>query len=139
MEKYIKNKIFVRSRKEILNNIEHEISVIASSKTTCSPIAEFIAVKYNLYGTVEEAVIQLGELWERLKKGHNLTKDIIRELTGIMERTEHYTQAQSIDPYIIAVNEAVAENDWRKYNIMFERRVKRMEELHERKECICYN
>lgn len=120
----------------IIGDIEDDIKCLALANRLCDPLAEPIAVKYDLHGTIEEATVKLNELKQTIID-NKYTKEM---LIDIAKRHSAYITGMLSDsnPYREQIDEAWKSDDGRKLSTMQKREYLRRQKLHEKKECICF-
>ncbi len=124
--------------KLVIKKIEAHMEILAMNSRLCVPVSACIAAEHDLHGTVADGIEKLRMFKNKLRK-YLKTQQTVEAIRLMKVRKEHYNDQQSRDPYVIVATEAFIENDRRKMNVMLERSMLRDDDIHNRKECICYN
>ena len=119
-------------RKDIISEIEGEIDIFSHQSRLCSATLRYYVVIYNLSGTIQQAIERLKEIKKQLTE-HPDSKETRSLISEITNRVPMYqAEKASPGPY------GDITGDERKQNVMSERRRITLNELHEKKECVCF-
>jgi len=127
-------KLSEQERQNIIENIGCEIVLLSIHTHLCDPAAEHIVSKYDLHGTIDDAINKLKEIQQLFIDNKYTTK----MLDDIIKRADRYNQSVANDPYVKEINDAWKLGDNRKISIIHQRQHLRQIEMHNKKECICY-
>jgi hypothetical protein len=124
--------------KLVIEKIKSQMEMLTLNNRLCCPMSAEIAAEHDLHGTVADAIETLRLFKNKLRK-YPKSQQTVEAIQLMMVRKEEYSKQYLLDPYTKPTHEALIHNDRRKMDIMMERSIKRNNEIHERKECICYN
>ena len=124
-------------KRSALEAIKTELAVLKCSERLCGLFTDLTAAKYNLHGTIPQAIKTLKAIAKEIKK-RSASDELTSEILGRIEREEMHVEQANKEPYTVAINEALSEGDHRKLVTMNIRRALRDIEMHEKKECICF-
>lgn len=120
-----------------LEMIEYEIETLNHSIQLCSPVTKSIAVKYNLSGSLLNAIERLKSIRDTLKE--QPACDILTaEINERNSRHDSFNENILHDAYNVEMLQALKAGDMRKYNTLEQRKHNRENKLHEEKKCICF-
>jgi hypothetical protein len=124
-----------KQEKEIMIDvIEGEITILSMCSPLCNISNEDIVAKYDLHGTIDDAINKLKEIQQLIIDNKYTTK----MFDDVTIRLDRYYQSLENDPYVKELNAAHKLGDNRKVFIMIQRRDFRLIEMHNKKECVCY-
>ena len=126
----------IKDKHIVIEAMETDAKTLSGCSLLCTPIGTALAYKYQLRGSIIEAVHQLHNLTETYKVMPD--EAFLKEVEEMDKRVIAHRRALNSDPYIKAIDEAWASGDRRKYDVMYLRRQNRMRTLHANKECICF-
>jgi len=119
--------------KTAIEAMKVDVETLSMCKRLCSPIAMELAIKYNLRGSLSDAIKQLKEKAELFKKNPNDS-----ELDEMERRVLSYRDSAKDDPYRKGMMEAIQNNDSRKLHVIEQKLRNKENQLHKNKECICF-
>jgi hypothetical protein len=125
-------------KRSALEAIESELELLSVSSRLCTLFTDLIAAKYDLHGTIPQAVKKLKSIKTKMKKTP-ASDQLTSEILGRKEREEMQVEQASNDKYWIGIQEALIEGDYRKLGVINIRRALRDIDMHEKKECICFS
>lgn len=127
-------KLTEQEKEIMIDVIEGEIAILSMCSPLCNINNEDIVAKYDLHGTIDDAINKLKEI-QQLIIDNKYTTKMFDDSTIRLDR---YNQLLENDPYVKELNDAYKLGDNRKVYIMIQRREFRQIEMHNKKECVCY-
>ena len=121
--------------KSVIVEIGFDIDTLSMHSMLCNTGAAYVAAKYDLHGSVDKAIEKLKEIRQLFVDN----KYTIQMVSDINKRSDRYDALIANDPYTKEIHEAYANGNQRKISVMQERQNIKIKEIHDKKECICYN